>query len=102
GGMEDTNNNGTINGGASTPISITGGAISSVDANTGRATVTLTAGSNSSLVFYVVSAERIEILGLDSTPTSGGAEKQISPAPTSVATGGYALTTEGGGTKGQG
>ena len=101
GGMEDTNNNGTINGGASTPISITGGAISSVDANTGRATVTLTAGSNSSLVFYVVSAERIEILGLDSTPTSGGAEKQISPAPTSVATGGYAFTTEVGGTKGQ-
>src|SRR5262249_1441616 len=55
GGTEDVNDDGIMNGGAgsSTPVSITGGTISSVDSNTGRATVTLTSGSTSNLVFYV-------------------------------------------------
>lgn len=45
---------------------------------------------------------KLEIIELDSAPIAAGiAEKQDSPAPSSVTTGGYAFLTEIGGTSGQ-
>ena len=102
GGTEDVNDNGTINNGSASPISITGGTISAVDTSTGRATATISAGGvTTNLAFHVVSSNKIDIIGLDPTETTGTAEKQASPAPSTVGAGGYAFLTEIGGTKGQ-
>ena len=105
GGLEDINDNGTINQGAgvSSPLSITAGSIGLVDAATGRATATWTAKGVAAVDFavYVVSAQKVELVGLDSTPVIGTAEKQSAPAPSSLPAGGYAWLTNIGGVSGQ-
>ena len=104
-GEQDENDNGTMNSGtgATNAVSITSGAIGSVDPNIGRATLSLTAGgSTSHFAVYAVSGSQLAIIGLDPAPMlSGGAEQQIGPLPTSQTPGGYALVTEIGGIRGQ-
>lgn len=104
-GEQDENDNGAINNGAGSAnaVSISAGTIGSVDPNTGRTTLSLTTGgSTSNFVVYVVSANQVEILGLDAAPlVFGEAEQQIGPFPSSPTSGGYALATEIGGISGQ-
>ena len=104
-GQEDINDNGTINGATSSspPFAITGGTIGAVDSSTGRTNLTLTAnGHTSNVVAYLVSANQLEMISVDSSSLQAGvAEKQASPAPSSLAAGGYVFHTEIGGTAGQ-
>ena len=104
-GEEDENDNNTVNHGAgpTNAMNISSGSIASVDANTGRATLSLTAGANTSnFAIYVVNAGQVEIVSLDAAPMlSGEAEQQITPLPSSPTAGGYALATEIGGIRGQ-
>ncbi|MGE5207051.1 MAG: Ig-like domain-containing protein [Chlamydiota bacterium] len=103
-GEQDENDNGTINSGAgSASAQSISGSIGSIDPNSGRATLTLTVGSNTSdFAIYVVSASQMEIVGLDAAPNlCGEAELQVSPLPSSPSAGGYTLATEIGGVRGQ-
>src|SRR5579872_7043930 len=103
-GKEDINDNGTINNGAgaASAISITGGSIGAVDASTGRATASLvTGGGTTDFAIYIVSAGKIEMLGVDANPLIGTAELQTQPAPSSIGAGGYLLQTDIGGVPGQ-
>jgi uncharacterized protein YjdB len=74
-GMEDQSDNGVV---PANPTTLTGGTY--VLGPNGRGTLTLnSAAGSSSFVFYVVSANRIELLGIDSSPLlAGAAEKQTS------------------------
>jgi len=104
GGREDINDNGTINNGAgaANSVSVTGGTISTVDGNSGRASLSLTTGAGTSnYEIYVVSASKIEIVGIDNDPAIGHAEMQAQPAPGSISAGGYLLQTDIGGIAGQ-
>ena len=103
-GSLDVNDNGTINNGAgsASAVSITSGTIGAVDSITGRATASLVTGSGTrDLVLYVISASKIEMLGVDANPLIGTAELQIQPAPASIGAGGYLLQTDIGGVPGQ-
>lgn len=105
GGLEDISDNGTINqgGGVASPLPISAGSIGPVDAGTGRATANWTAKGLAAVDFavYIVSARKMEMVGLDSTPILGTAEKQNAPAPSSVPAGAYAWLTNIGGVSGQ-
>ena len=103
GGTEDVNDNGTINNGSASTISITGGTIGAVDTSTGRAAATLSAGgATTTLEFLVVSSNKIEIIGSDSAlEIIGTAERQASPAPGTIGPGGYVFLTKIGGITGQ-
>lgn len=103
-GEEDENDNGTINAGAgaNTAMTISSGSIGSVDPNTGRATLSLVeGGSTSSFAIYVISATRMEIVGLDSTQMHSGEAEAQGTLPASPAAGTYTLNTEIGGIRGQ-
>jgi Big-like domain-containing protein len=104
-GEEDVNDNGTINNGAgsSTPLPLSGGTIGAIDGTSGRATMSLTGNvtGKSDFALYIVSDNRIEMLGLDADPVQATAEKQSSPAPSSVGAGGYVFLTDMGGVTGQ-
>ncbi len=104
GGAEDINDNGSINNGAgaANPVSVTGGTISAVDGGSGRASLSLTTSAGTAnYEIYVVSASKIEVVGVDANPAIGHAEVQVQPAPGSVSAGGYLLQTDIGGIGGQ-
>ena len=104
GGSQDVNDNGTINNGAgaATAVSLTNGSVGAVDPSTGRATASLVTGSGTTdLVIYVVSASKIQLLGVDADVLIGTAELQAQPAPSSIGSGGYLFQTDIGGVPGQ-
>jgi len=104
-GQQDENDNNTINSGAgaTNSVAIASGTVGAVDSSTGRATLTLTVGSQAAdFAAYVISANKLEIVGVDAAPMLlGEAEMQVNPLPSSAAAGGYALVTEIGGMDGQ-
>jgi hypothetical protein len=103
GGTEDINDNGTINNGAgaANAVSVTGGSISTLDGSSGRASLSLTTSAGTSTYeIYVVSASKIEVVGVGTNPLVGHAEMQLQPAPTSISAGGYLLQTDIGGLPG--
>jgi hypothetical protein len=103
-GNLDVNDNGTVNNGAgaANALAITGGSVGSVDPGTGRATASLVTGSGTTdLVIYVVSASKVEMLGVGAGPLIGTAELQSQPAPSSIGSGGYVVQMDIGGVPGQ-
>lgn len=104
GGSLDVNDNGTINNGAgaASALSVSGGSVGAVDSSSGRATASLvTASGTTDMVIYVVSASKVEMLGVDAYPLVGNAELQTQPAPSSIGSGGYLLQSDIGGVPGQ-
>ena len=104
GGSMDVNDNGTVNNGAgaANAVSLTSGSVGAVDSSTGRATASLvTASGTTDLIIYVISASKIEMLGVDADPLIGTAELQTHPAPSSIGSGGYLLQADIGGVPGQ-
>lgn len=104
-GQQDENDNNTINSGAgaTNSVAIASGAVGAVDSTTGRATLTLTVGSQAAdFAAYIISANKLQIIGVDAAPLLlGEAEMQVNPLPSSATAGGYTMVTEIGGMRGQ-